>query len=1213
MKLLNYFFRFGILTLFFGLIVLSAHSVFAAIGLENYWNPSYGNYYNDHYIFSPNTGDTLYAFTWTFPTADNQPLTSGNPRSPVPVPLPNGTPYSIYAYYCNGTPPVWPAVFGNGCPNGGVGLLGALSTNTGTINFGTPRILKDASGNQYYILVRFLYYNFDTTSQIWQQEQLSSSRGVSPSGVRTLVTPKIGTSAANAAWLTTTDVRQRLGFCGDGRVTGGEQCDAGVNGVPTASGTCNASCQIAPSCGSSDGQTFSTAPSSNLCGSGSSTNFTGSGPWSWQCISGQQTVSCGAKLAQPSCGTDAGITSSAAPSNNLCSIGSASSVTTSGNSWSWSCNNAAGATACTSNRTPTCGSSNGQTVGTAPTSNLCGVGSASSVTGTGPWNWNCTNGSQTAACSAAITPATCGTDSGKTLTSTPTNLCGIGAASDITGSGPWSWSCAHGATTAACSAAIAPVACGTANSGVFATTPSSNLCAAGSTLSGSVASTTSAWQWTCANGSGAASCAASKPAVCGATGPFSVAPTTGLCTLGSASSVTGSGPWNWNCTNGSSTVACTAGLTAPSCGASSGTTSAVAPSSGLCAPGSSASSVTGGGSTWDWTCNNATGSATCAAFVPAACGTSHGDTFALAPTSNLCATGTASAVMTSGGSWTWACANGASSATCAATIRTPVCGADHLADLTAPPASSLCVQGAASSVSGSGPWNWTCKSAPGTPSELTGYCHTNLPVPCTFVSAGGSAAVVSTSATGDVVPHLTPETRNNAFGNRSVVKLQLDAAADSACFSASTLCVKVRAESIVGGYRHDTSAQPWSSCLNLTDGTATRYEFDSSAGALYLPVQDKQAYEVQGGVVGTSVYDSASAFFDVRNDAARVIGLAGTSGSLTLQEIKNAIQPEVQAILKPFEPLKTSLSPDCDASYRVELSSLNAGAYFKRYDASGSFVTLPIERCMNPSQDVLYFYSERPNGYVLLDGAPSGKLILPNSRLTLLLDDADLRIKNNLNYLTGSNTASFGVVALHGVYSGGDILVHPTVTHLVGSYYVEGSVLGVDAGWNLFTAAGVSRDNSAWYTALANQLFWNGTVISRNTLGGAGDPTWPRRNTPIGPRGVIVASWDQATTYDLGLLREFGVCHNSSSLTNTYGGWNFSGCSAAGDVRGARSTVSTFTEPVVVQYSNRLQNNPPPGFQNLYKILSAEVAHQSAGVYTLEGVLQRIWNFISNL
>lgn len=49
------------------------------------------------------------------------------------------------------------------------------------------------------------------------------------------------------------------------------------------------------SCGSSNGQSFLSAPSNNLCSAGSSSGLSGSGPWTWSCLGsfGGSTVHCG--------------------------------------------------------------------------------------------------------------------------------------------------------------------------------------------------------------------------------------------------------------------------------------------------------------------------------------------------------------------------------------------------------------------------------------------------------------------------------------------------------------------------------------------------------------------------------------------------------------------------------------------------------------------------------------------------------------------------------------------------------------------------------------------------------------------------------------------------------------------------------------------------------------------------------------------------------
>jgi len=120
------------------------------------------------------------------------------------------------------------------------------------------------------------------------------------------------------------------------------------------------------------------------------------------------TIAATTQQVNGSCGSANGTTVSSAPSSNLCSAGTASGVVGTG-PWNWVCTSSSGTTAsCVASKTATtqvngaCGSANGTTVSTAPASNLCSVGTASGVVGTGPWNWVCTSSSgTTASCVAA--------------------------------------------------------------------------------------------------------------------------------------------------------------------------------------------------------------------------------------------------------------------------------------------------------------------------------------------------------------------------------------------------------------------------------------------------------------------------------------------------------------------------------------------------------------------------------------------------------------------------------------------------------------------------------------------------------------------------------------------------------------------------------------------------------------------------------------------
>ncbi|HJV36669.1 S8 family serine peptidase [Geomonas sp.] len=100
------------------------------------------------------------------------------------------------------------------------------------------------------------------------------------------------------------------------------------------------------------------------------------------------------------------------------------------------------------------------------------------------------------------------------------------------------------------------------------------------------------------------------------------------------------------------------------------------------------------------------------------CGAANGGRFASAPTSNLCSAGTPSAV-TGSGPWNWTCVGSSSgtTATCSANTMSSgngICGTSNGVAFASAPGSNLCASGTPSAVTGSGPWNWTCSGTGGT-------------------------------------------------------------------------------------------------------------------------------------------------------------------------------------------------------------------------------------------------------------------------------------------------------------------------------------------------------------------------------------------------------------------------------------------------------------------------------------------------------------------
>lgn len=274
------------------------------------------------------------------------------------------------------------------------------------------------------------------------------------------------------------------------------------------------------------------------------------------------------------------------------------------------------------------------------------------------------------------------------------------------------------------------------------------------------------------NGPAFCSWVKSVDAVCGASNnvPSLSAPTSGFCEKGTYLGMTGTGPWNWSCEglNGGKMASCSAPLKAGNCGTSNGQYFLSTPTTGLCSTGS-ASKVTGTGP-WSWTCNGApcsaykkydcnnvcsavysytqatfqSSNATCTVPISAStyspncscgiktsdpfgytsaclppsdgvCGTDNGKSFTspAVPTA-LCSAGTLSSFTTNTtGNWTWSClgSNGGENAMdCYATLNVPAdgaCGEDNGKSLATAP-TRLCTIGEPSAIDGDGPWNWSC-------------------------------------------------------------------------------------------------------------------------------------------------------------------------------------------------------------------------------------------------------------------------------------------------------------------------------------------------------------------------------------------------------------------------------------------------------------------------------------------------------------------------
>lgn len=207
--------------------------------------------------------------------------------------------------------------------------------------------------------------------------------------------------------------------------------------------------------------------------------YIGGVEWQWYCFDQTSNTQVWCNTYDPNtpvCGDANQQTYSSAPTTGLCPSGSTAvnfQATTGPDGWYWNCVSpgynadadfcfAYAASAPPPPPGPQCGASNGGFFSAAPTDNLCSSGSDSSVTGSGPWNWTCSANGSSVGCSASVAGTTnggggssgssqpngaCGPASGTTISSAPNfNLCSAGTPSAVTGNGPWIWVC-HGTST----------------------------------------------------------------------------------------------------------------------------------------------------------------------------------------------------------------------------------------------------------------------------------------------------------------------------------------------------------------------------------------------------------------------------------------------------------------------------------------------------------------------------------------------------------------------------------------------------------------------------------------------------------------------------------------------------------------------------------------------------------------------------------------------
>jgi hypothetical protein len=207
---------------------------------------------------------------------------------------------------------------------------------------------------------------------------------------------------------------------------------ASSSGTTTSSGgtTSTGTTAVNGTCGSSNAADLTSKPTANLCSAGTASSVSGSGPWNWTCAGsdGGTAARCSALLETAgACGSANGGTVSSTPTTNLCSAGTASTVTGAG-PWLWTCagSNGGATASCSDNKLASTGSTGSSGSGTSTSSSKDPTVGLLPASSDGYANWNVAG--------MKGIPLT-GSISGTTLSVTYSPSLALGPGQTISGSG----------------------------------------------------------------------------------------------------------------------------------------------------------------------------------------------------------------------------------------------------------------------------------------------------------------------------------------------------------------------------------------------------------------------------------------------------------------------------------------------------------------------------------------------------------------------------------------------------------------------------------------------------------------------------------------------------------------------------------------------------------------------------------------------------------
>ncbi len=180
----------------------------------------------------------------------------------------------------------------------------------------------------------------------------------------------------------------------------------------------------------------------------------------------------------------------------------------------------------------------------------------------------------------------------------------------------------------------------------------------------------------------------------------------------------------------------------------------------------------------------------------------------------------------------------------------------------------------------------------------------------------------------------------------------------------------------------------------------------------------------------------------------------------------------------------------------------------------------------NVNGTMIAFYEGTSDEELVLGDGVSD-LVAPNMPYTIIVQGgANVFIKSNIIY--NDDNASLGIIVIaENIGDGANTYISPVPTNIATTLYTEGSVISRPEGSVLANATAVPKINDpslVYYGGsagnvqdLGSQLYWQGSIASRNTIGGAGQEKVPEGIDCLDGDGRL----NCAQRYDFDYLRRF--------------------------------------------------------------------------------------------